>query len=115
MLNTFTCLKADSNFKALERPHKFKDKIIIFKLNLKRKLSREESFIDKQLEKELIKVSEPLFNEKTSSSLYFAKEVGNMYTPSLYACLASYLLRYSRVLFYLILIFKKIILIFTFI
>jgi len=58
-----------------------------------RKLSQEESFIDKQLEKELVKLSEPQFNIKTSPSLYFAKEVGNMYTPSLYACLASYLLR----------------------
>jgi hydroxymethylglutaryl-CoA synthase len=54
-------------------------------------LSNEESFIDKQLEKELIKSSEKLFKLKTAPSLLFAKEIGNMYTPSLYACLASYL------------------------
>jgi hydroxymethylglutaryl-CoA synthase len=57
-----------------------------------KKLSQEESYIDKNLEKQLVKLSEPLFNKKTSASLFFAKEVGNMYTPSLYACLASYLL-----------------------
>lgn len=57
-----------------------------------KKLSQEESYIDKDLERQLIKLSEPLFNKKTSASLFFAKEVGNMYTPSLYACLASYLL-----------------------
>ncbi|CAF1011819.1 unnamed protein product [Brachionus calyciflorus] len=55
-------------------------------------LTNEESFLDKQLEKELVKASETLFKKKTSPSLLFAKEIGNMYTPSLYGCLASHLL-----------------------
>lgn len=57
-----------------------------------KKLTNEESFLDKDLEKELVRLSNPLFNKKTSPSLLFAKEIGNMYTPSLYGCLASYLL-----------------------
>lgn len=39
-----------------------------------------------------MRASEPLFKKKTAQTLLFAKEVGNMYTPSLYACLASYLI-----------------------
>jgi hydroxymethylglutaryl-CoA synthase len=58
-----------------------------------RKLTNEESFVDKNLEKELVRLSEPLFKAKTFPSLAFAKEIGNMYTPSLYACLISHLLR----------------------
>lgn len=58
-------------------------------------LSKEASFVDKELEKELMRASEPLFKKKTAPTLLFAKEVGNMYTPSLYACLASYLIRYA--------------------
>lgn len=57
-----------------------------------KKLTNEESFLDKDLEKELVRLSNPLFNKKTSPSLLFAREIGNMYTPSLYGCLASYLL-----------------------
>ncbi|RNA23808.1 hydroxymethylglutaryl- synthase 1, partial [Brachionus plicatilis] len=55
-------------------------------------LSNEESFLDKKLEKELIKSSESLFKKKTLPTLLFAKEIGNMYTPSLYGCLVSHLL-----------------------
>jgi hydroxymethylglutaryl-CoA synthase len=48
--------------------------------------------VDKNLEKELVRLSEKLFKTKTAPSLLFAKEIGNMYTPSLYSCLVSYLL-----------------------
>jgi len=60
-----------------------------------RNLSNEETFLNKDLEKELVKLSEPLYKLKTVPSLLFAKEIGNMYTPSLYGCLASYLLSKS--------------------
>ena len=63
----------------------------IFKFN--RNLTNEETFFNKELEKELVRLSEPLFKKKTASSLFLAKEIGNMYTPSLYGCLASHLLR----------------------
>lgn len=55
-------------------------------------MTNEESFLDKNLEKELIKSSELLFKKKTYPALLFAKEIGNMYTPSLYGCLISHLL-----------------------
>ncbi len=48
--------------------------------------------MDKNLEKELVRLSEKQFKSKTAPSLLFAKEIGNMYTPSLYSCLVSYLL-----------------------
>ncbi len=56
-------------------------------------LTREETYTNKELEKELVRLSEPLFKKKTAPSLLLAKEIGNMYTPSLYGCLASHLLR----------------------
>lgn len=57
-----------------------------------RNLTNEETFFNKELERELMKLSEPLFKKKTLASLFLAKEIGNMYTPSLYGCLASQLL-----------------------
>lgn len=57
-----------------------------------RNLANEETFFNKELERELMKLSEPLFKKKTLASLFLAKEIGNMYTPSLYGCLASHLL-----------------------
>jgi hydroxymethylglutaryl-CoA synthase len=61
-------------------------------LKFKRNLTNEETLTDKNLEKELVKISENLFKIKTSPALLFAKEIGNMYTPSLYSCLISHLL-----------------------
>lgn len=58
-------------------------------------LSRDETFTNKDLERELVRLSEPLFKKKTCPSLLLAKEIGNMYTPSLYGCLASHLLSKS--------------------
>lgn len=58
-------------------------------------MSNEESFLDKKLEKELIKSSEIFFKKKTFPSLILAREIGNMYTPSLYGCLISHLLSES--------------------
>ena len=48
----------------------------------------------KEIEKASMKCSQKIYDKKTSSSLYLAREVGNMYTPSLYGCLASLLFRY---------------------
>lgn len=48
--------------------------------------------IDKtSLEKVSIQLSEQLYQEKTSDSLFLSNQVGNMYTASLYSCLAAYL------------------------
>jgi len=54
-------------------------------------LTEEETYADKSLETELMKLSEELFKEKTQSSLLFSTLIGNMYTPSLYGCLISHL------------------------
>lgn len=65
------------------------------KLDKYKKLTREETYTNKELEKELVRISEPLFKKKTANSLLLAKEIGNMYTPSLYGCLASHLVSKS--------------------
>lgn len=57
-----------------------------------RKLSQEDSYSDKELEKRFVELSKELFEEKTKASLLLASEVGNMYTASLYSCLVSYLI-----------------------
>jgi hydroxymethylglutaryl-CoA synthase len=64
-----------------------KDKLDKFK-----HLTEEETFTNKQLEQELVSLSKELFESKTKSSLLFANLIGNMYTPSLYSCLVSYLI-----------------------
>jgi len=55
-------------------------------------LSFAESIVNKDLEKALTKTSRTIFETKTEPSLFIAKKVGNMYTPSLYGGLASHLL-----------------------
>ena len=59
----------------------------------------EETFQDeikaKGIEKASMKCSQKMFDKKTAPSLTLACEVGNMYTPSLYGCLASLLFRYN--------------------
>ena len=57
-----------------------------------RKLRLEDTYFDKELEKQLLSLSRPVFQDLTESSLLVAKHVGNMYCPSVYACLASSLL-----------------------
>lgn len=60
-----------------------------------KQLPREETYTNKVLEKELVRLSESLFKKKTAPSLFLAKEIGNMYTPSLYGCLASHIISKS--------------------
>ncbi|CAD5123315.1 DgyrCDS11673 [Dimorphilus gyrociliatus] len=52
----------------------------------------EESYFNKDLEKAAMSATRELFEEKTKPSLTLAKNVGNMYTPSVYGGLVSYLL-----------------------
>ena len=47
----------------------------------------------KDVEKASLKCSQTAFEEKTEASLVISRNVGNMYTPSLYASLASILVR----------------------
>lgn len=63
-----------------------------------RNVKIEDTFQDeskaKGIEKASMKCSQKMYDKKTGPSLTLACEVGNMYTPSLYGCLASLLFRY---------------------
>ncbi|XP_067134383.1 hydroxymethylglutaryl-CoA synthase 1-like [Centruroides vittatus] len=61
-----------------------------------RNLLLEETYFNKDVEKAFVELSKEIFNVKTKPSLLVANEVGNMYTPSLYGCLASYIANHTR-------------------
>uniref|UniRef100_A0A1B6KR15 Hydroxymethylglutaryl-CoA synthase n=1 Tax=Graphocephala atropunctata TaxID=36148 RepID=A0A1B6KR15_9HEMI len=52
----------------------------------------EDTYFDRDVEKGFMEFSKAVFAEKTQPSLYVATQVGNMYTPSLYGGLVSYLI-----------------------
>ncbi|CAG4947716.1 unnamed protein product [Colias eurytheme] len=56
---------------------------------------RENTYFDRDVEKAFMTYSKDLFETKTKPSLHIARNVGNMYTPSLYGGLASYLISKS--------------------
>ncbi|KAM4706646.1 hydroxymethylglutaryl-CoA synthase, cytoplasmic isoform 1-T2 [Discoglossus pictus] len=60
-----------------------------------RDLKLEDTYFDRDVEKAFLKASTELFNEKTKASLLVSRENGNMYTPSVYGCLASVLAQYT--------------------
>ena len=55
-------------------------------------VSLEDSYFNKEVEKSFMDISKATFESKTQPSLMIATNVGNMYTPSLYGGLISYLL-----------------------
>ena len=58
------------------------------------------TYADKDLEKLLIKLSQDSFSAKTDASLMVARNVGNMYTASLYGGLASLISRCVKSFFF---------------
>ncbi|XP_055924849.1 hydroxymethylglutaryl-CoA synthase 1-like isoform X1 [Argiope bruennichi] len=60
-------------------------------LEMFRDLKLEDTYFNKDVEKAFVDHSRTMFEKMTKPSLLIAKEVGNMYTPSLYACLVSYI------------------------
>lgn len=52
----------------------------------------EDTYFDREVEKGFMEFSKPMFVEKTQPSLFVANQIGNMYTPSLYGGLVSYLI-----------------------
>ncbi|MEE6458146.1 hypothetical protein FKM82_000190 [Ascaphus truei] len=60
-----------------------------------RHVKLEDTYFDRDVEKAFMKASAELFNEKTKASLLVSNQNGNMYTPSVYGCLASVLALYS--------------------
>lgn len=51
----------------------------------------EDTYSDKDVEKAFQKASLEIFSQKTKPSLLLSSRNGNMYTPSVYGCLASLL------------------------
>lgn len=72
------------------------DSFIVFFVSF-RDVKLEETFQDeakgKEIEKASMKCSQNVYDKKTAPSLWISRDVGNMYTPSLYGCLASLLFR----------------------
>lgn len=60
-----------------------------------RDVKPEESYFDRDVEKAFMKASSDLFERKTKASLLVSNENGNMYTPSVYGCLASHIAQHS--------------------
>lgn len=58
---------------------------------LNRDIKLEDTYFDRDVEKAFMKASTELFNQKTKASLLVSNQNGNMYTPSVYGCLASLL------------------------
>uniref|UniRef100_A0A8C0WP41 Hydroxymethylglutaryl-CoA synthase n=1 Tax=Castor canadensis TaxID=51338 RepID=A0A8C0WP41_CASCN len=58
-------------------------------------LKLEDTYTNKEVDKALLKASLDMFNKKTKTSLYLSTHNGNMYTSSLYGCLASLLSHHS--------------------
>ena len=76
------------------------DSFIVFFLCVRasfRDVKLEDTFQDeakaKEIEKASMKCSQNAYDKKTAPSLCISRDVGNMYTPSLYGCLASLLFR----------------------
>lgn len=57
-----------------------------------RRIPREDTYFDRDIEKTFLKLSEEDFGSKTKPSLMLANQVGNMYTPSVYSGLVSLLI-----------------------
>jgi len=62
-----------------------------------------DTYFDRDVEQAFMTASKPLFQQKTLPYLLVAKRVGNMYTPSLYGGLISFLIRSVTVVTYEIL------------
>lgn len=60
-------------------------------------ISLEDSYFNKDVEKAFMELTQETFARKTQPSLLIATNVGNMYTPSLYGGLVSFLCSHERV------------------
>ncbi|XP_054837505.1 hydroxymethylglutaryl-CoA synthase, mitochondrial [Eublepharis macularius] len=60
-----------------------------------RNVKLEDTYSSKEVDKAFQKASQELFRQKTQPSLFLSARNGNMYTPSVYGCLASLLGQYS--------------------
>lgn len=58
-----------------------------------RSVKLEDTYFDRDVETKVVSSSKKIFEGKTKPSLHLANQVGNMYTPSVYGGLVSYLAR----------------------
>ncbi|KAK3091985.1 hypothetical protein FSP39_024243 [Pinctada imbricata] len=56
-----------------------------------KELKFEDSYFNRDAEKAFMSACDPIFQQKTKPSLLLANQVGNMYTPSVYGGLASFI------------------------
>uniref|UniRef100_A0A3Q2WIR2 Hydroxymethylglutaryl-CoA synthase n=1 Tax=Haplochromis burtoni TaxID=8153 RepID=A0A3Q2WIR2_HAPBU len=55
----------------------------------------EDTYFDRDVEKAFMKASTDMFERKTKASLLISNQNGNMYTPSVYGCLASLIAQHT--------------------
>ncbi|XP_070599475.1 hydroxymethylglutaryl-CoA synthase, cytoplasmic isoform X1 [Erythrolamprus reginae] len=79
----------------LNEPTLSKENDICNGLEAFRDLKLEDTYFDRDVEKAFMKASSEIFSQKTKASLLVSNQNGNMYTPSVYGCLASLLAQYS--------------------
>ncbi|XP_028661366.1 hydroxymethylglutaryl-CoA synthase, cytoplasmic isoform X2 [Erpetoichthys calabaricus] len=60
-----------------------------------RDVKLKDTYFDRDVERAFMKASAEFFDQKTRSSLLLSNQNGNMYTPSVYGCLASVLAQYT--------------------
>lgn len=56
-----------------------------------RDVKLEDTYFNRDVEKAMMAASKTMFKQKTEQSLKLANQVGNMYTPSVYGGLVSFL------------------------
>lgn len=61
-----------------------------------RNVKLEDTYFDRDVETKVVNNSKKIFEGKTKPSLHLANQVGNMYTPSVYGGLVSYLISKSE-------------------
>ncbi|KAL7989056.1 hypothetical protein Chor_007975 [Crotalus horridus] len=79
----------------LKDPTPSKENDIYSGLEAFRDIKLEDTYFDRDVEKAFMKASSEIFSQKTKASLLVSNQNGNMYTPSVYGCLASLLAQYS--------------------
>ncbi|XP_007430522.1 hydroxymethylglutaryl-CoA synthase, cytoplasmic isoform X1 [Python bivittatus] len=79
----------------LNDPTPTKENDIYNGLEAFRDIKLEDTYFDRDVEKAFMKASAEIFSQKTKASLLVSNQNGNMYTPSVYGCLASLLAQYS--------------------
>lgn len=61
---------------------------------ISREVKLENTYFDKSVETSFLKASKEIYEKKTKPGLLISNQVGNMYTPSVYGGLASFLSRW---------------------